>query len=94
MHNAVIPAPVRFDHNRGEFAFRSGTRIAYINIDLAAIVERFCLEVTLADGRPPFRRGLPHRALAREALIAQVEIARLLRATITDLERRAKGGKR
>jgi hypothetical protein len=38
--------------------------------------------------------GLPHRALAREALIAQVEISRLLRATITDLERRAKRGKR
>ena len=45
MGNAVIPAPVRFDHNGGEFAFRSGTRIAYFNIDLAAIVERFCLEV-------------------------------------------------
>ena len=38
--------------------------------------------------------GLPQRALAREALIAQVEIARLLRATISDLERRAKRGKR
>src|SRR5262249_10824981 len=38
--------------------------------------------------------GLPLRALAREALIAQVEIARLLRATIADLERRAKRGKR
>jgi len=38
--------------------------------------------------------GLPQRALAREALIAQVEISRLLRATIADLERRAKRGKR
>src|SRR5215813_6680270 len=38
--------------------------------------------------------GLLQRALAREALIAQVEIARLLRATIRDLERRAKRGKR
>jgi hypothetical protein len=38
--------------------------------------------------------GLPQRALAREALIAQVEISRLLRATIRDLERRAKRGKR
>jgi hypothetical protein len=38
--------------------------------------------------------GLPHRALAREALIAQVEIARLLHATVSDLERRAKRGKR
>src|SRR5215472_6892505 len=43
------------------------------------------------------RRGarLPHRALARERIIAEVEIARLLRATVRDLERRAKrGGKR
>src|SRR5215831_15289255 len=37
---------------------------------------------------------LPHRALAREGIIAQVEIARLLRATVRDLERRAKRGKR
>jgi hypothetical protein len=28
---------------------------------------------------------LPHRALARERIIAEVEIARLLRATISDL---------
>jgi len=34
--------------------------------------------------------GLPHRALARERIIAEVEIARLLRATVSDLERRAK----
>ena len=38
--------------------------------------------------------GLPQRALARETIIAQVEIARLLRDTIRDLERRAKRGKR
>ena len=38
--------------------------------------------------------GLPHHVLARETLIAQVEIARLLRDTICDLERRAKRGKR
>ena len=38
---------------------------------------------------------LPHRALARETVIAQAEIARLLRATVRDLERRVKrGGKR
>ena len=50
MGNAVIPAPARFEHNGGEFAFRSSTRIAYINIDLATIVERFCLEVTRRTG--------------------------------------------
>src|SRR5215831_3086453 len=38
--------------------------------------------------------GLPHRALARERVIAEVELARLLRATVRDLQRRAKRGKR
>src|SRR5215831_8342587 len=38
--------------------------------------------------------GLPPRALARERAIAQVEIARLLRATVRSLEQRAKRGKR
>jgi hypothetical protein len=38
--------------------------------------------------------GLPARALARERIIAQVEIARLLRVTVRDLRRRAKRGKR
>src|SRR5262249_13611700 len=37
--------------------------------------------------------GLPHRTLARERIIAQVEIARLLRATVQDLERRLRRGK-
>jgi len=37
---------------------------------------------------------LPHRALAREKVAAQVEIAKMLRATISDLERRLKRGKR
>jgi len=42
------------------------------------------------------RRGarLPHRALARARVIAEVELARLLRATVRDLQRRAKRGKR
>jgi len=35
---------------------------------------------------------LPHRALARETVIAQAGIARLLRVTVRDLERRAKRG--
>ena len=38
--------------------------------------------------------GLPSTALARETVIAQAEIARLLRATVRDLERRAKRGRR
>jgi hexosaminidase len=50
MRNAVIPAPRRFDHNGGEFALRSGTTIAYINIDVAPIVESFCLEVIRRTG--------------------------------------------
>jgi len=42
------------------------------------------------------RKGacLPHQALARERVIAEVELARLLRATVRDLQRRAKRGKR
>src|SRR5215467_2960943 len=37
------------------------------------------------------RRGahLPHRAFARARVIAEVELARLLRATVRDLQRRA-----
>ena len=50
MNNAVIPAPRRFNHSGEEFAFRSGTTIAYIDIDVAPIVERFCLEVTRRTG--------------------------------------------
>jgi hypothetical protein len=38
--------------------------------------------------------GLPLRALARERIIAQVEIARSLRAMVQDLQRRARRGKR
>jgi hexosaminidase len=41
---------VRFDGDRGEFTFRSGTTIAYTNTDVAPIVERFCLEVTRRTG--------------------------------------------
>src|SRR5262249_53469411 len=36
----------------------------------------------------------PARRLARERIIAEVELARLLRATVSDLKRRAKRGKR
>ena len=50
MRNAVIPAPVRIDHKGGEFALRSGTTIAYINSEVAPVVERFCSEVTRRMG--------------------------------------------
>jgi hexosaminidase len=50
MRNAVIPAPVRIDHKGGEFALRSGATVACIDIELAPIVERFCLEVTRRTG--------------------------------------------
>src|SRR5262245_9373889 len=46
IRHPVIPAPVRFDSEGGEFPFRSGTTIAYTHTDVAPIVERFCLEVT------------------------------------------------
>ena len=50
MNNAVIPAPGRIDHKGGEFTLRSGATIAYIDIELAPIVERFCSEVTRRMG--------------------------------------------
>ena len=50
MSNAVIPAPGWFDYNGREFVCQSGMTIAYINIDVAPIVERFCLEVTRRTG--------------------------------------------
>jgi hypothetical protein len=40
----------RCDGDRGEFTLRSGTTIAYINTEVAPIVERFCLEVTRRTG--------------------------------------------
>ena len=48
----------------------------------------------LAARRLPLATKGGGRALARERIIAEVEIARLLRATVSDLERRAKRGKR
>ena len=50
IRHPVIPAPVRFEGNRGEFTFRSGTTIAYTNANIAPIVEQFCLEVTRRTG--------------------------------------------
>src|SRR5262245_48009764 len=50
IRHPVIPAPVRFDGDRGEFTLRSGTTIAYTNTDVAPIVERFCSEVTRRTG--------------------------------------------
>jgi hexosaminidase len=46
----LIPAPLRFDGDRPDFVFRSGTTIAYTNTDVTPIVERFCLEVTRRAG--------------------------------------------
>jgi hexosaminidase len=37
---------VRFDGDRGEFTFRSGTTIAYTHTGVAPIIDRFCLELT------------------------------------------------
>ena len=46
----VIPAPVRFDADTGQFAVRSGTRIAYTAPEVAPIVERFCSEIARRTG--------------------------------------------
>jgi hexosaminidase len=50
VRHPVIPAPARFDADRGEFTFRSGTKIAYTDTEVAPIVERFCSEVTRRMG--------------------------------------------
>ena len=50
MNDPVIPAPVRSDRAGGDFAFRSGTTVAYEGADMAPIVERFCSEVARRTG--------------------------------------------
>jgi hypothetical protein len=50
MSHPIIPAPARFEGDGGEFAFRSGTPIAYTTIAVAPIVERFCSEITRRTG--------------------------------------------
>ena len=50
MSHPVIPAPVRFDREAGQFAVRSGTKIAYAVPELAPVVERFCAEVRRRTG--------------------------------------------
>ena len=60
MNHPVIPAPVRFDGDAGQFAFRSGTRVCYTAPRVAPIVERFCSEVTRRTGlRPAPMAGTP-----------------------------------
>ena len=50
MSHPVIPAPFRFDGDGGQFALRSGTRIAYAAPEVAPIVERFCSEIRRRTG--------------------------------------------
>ena len=50
MSHPVIPAPARFDGDAGQFALRSGTRIAYTAPEVAPIVERFCSEISRRTG--------------------------------------------
>ena len=50
IRHPIIPVPARFDLGPGEFTFQSGTKIAYTNTELTAIVERFCLEVRRRTG--------------------------------------------
>jgi len=70
MNNAVIPAPARFDPNGGQFTLRSGMTIAYLNTDVAPIVERFCSEVTRRTGLgvlPMIRNPGPNDCCVRAA---------------------------
>ncbi|HKA82598.1 MAG TPA: hypothetical protein VKD21_01960, partial [Acidimicrobiales bacterium] len=53
MNDPVVPVPVRSDRAGGEFAFRSGTTVAYGGADVAPIVGRFCSEVARRTGLRP-----------------------------------------
>ena len=50
MSHPVIPAPVRFDGDAGQFAVWSGTPIAYTAAEVAPIVDRFCAEIMRRTG--------------------------------------------
>ena len=50
MSHPVIPAPVRFDGDAGQFAVRPGTAIAYTAAEVAPIVDRFCVEIMRRTG--------------------------------------------
>ena len=54
MSHPVIPAPVRSDVGGGrEFVLRPGTAIAYTEVGLAPIIERFCTQITRRTGVRP-----------------------------------------
>ena len=60
MSHTVIPAPVRFDTDGGQFAFRPGTAVAYADVGMAPVVGRFCAEITRRTGlRLAPRAGRP-----------------------------------
>jgi peroxiredoxin len=75
MSNAVIPAPGRFDHNAGEFAFRSGTTIAYINIDHLR---------SFARARRPQRRRVPLASAAQRSIAEEFGVSHTLIHQIWD----------
>ena len=51
MSHPVIPAPVRFHGDDGQFTLRSGTPIAYPAVpELAPIAERFSEEISRRTG--------------------------------------------
>jgi len=50
MSHPIIPAPVRFDGDAGQFAVRPGTPVAYTAAEVAPIADRFCAEITRRTG--------------------------------------------
>jgi len=50
MSHPVIPAPLRFDGDAGQFALRPGATIADTVAEAAPIVERFCAEIRRRTG--------------------------------------------
>jgi len=81
MSHTVMPAPVRFDTDGGrEFAFRPGTAVAYADIGIAPVVERFCAEITRRTGlrlAPRAGHPVPDEPSVRIELAAGDELREL-----------------
>ena len=81
MNHAVIPAPARFEAGaRPGFAVRPGTAVAYAEIGITPVVERFCAQVARRTGlrlAPMPGRRAPEEPSVRIELAAGGELAGL-----------------
>jgi hexosaminidase len=84
MSHPIIPAPVQFDRDAGQFVVRSGLKVAYTAAELAPIVERFCSEIRRRTGlrlAPMLGRPGPDERSVRIELAAGEEFG-VLRAPL------------